>query len=374
MVNPYIAICPTCGCKTNLIIQKSDYLPEYSVRVHCGKCKSLIKGVFYSDETIGGRGLVLFNAETIIPNVDSDNKVDAEYIVEISGELPTKTVQKFEGQVGESSPFMRMASLADADALINYIEQLETFLPTYLEWRGKYLTAFELLQDGSLGYIPYVLNPDLKNRMCTTIEMLEMIHNIALRYTGFLFYGIQKIYLDVIHDELDRIKPEKMQAFLKYLNGSYNLTAVYTKVISVFVEFMQLYPVLLPAEAMIQLSVEEYTEETGISTCTFSELKGFYQDAYETILAYMDIPVCLDNIAVRGKWNAFVPNLINKNTGSRVESEENYNKLDKGKKLQFIDDHECFQGFIRIPANSNIRNGIGHNNIRFDGETLMLMM
>lgn len=49
------------------------------------------------------------------------------------------------------------------------------------------MTAFELLQDGSLGYILYVLNPDLKNRMCTTVEMLEMIHNIALRYTGFLF-------------------------------------------------------------------------------------------------------------------------------------------------------------------------------------------
>lgn len=45
----------------------------------------------------------------------------------------------------------------------------------------------------------------------------------------------------------------------------------------------------------------------------------------------MDIPVCLDNIAVRGKGNVFVSNLINKNTGSRVESEEDYNKLDKGK-------------------------------------------
>ncbi len=92
------------------------------------------------------------------------------------------------------------------------------------------------------------------------------------------------------------------------------------------------------------------------------------------ILAYMDIPVCLDNIAVRGKWNAFVPNLINKKTGFRVESEENYNKLDKGKKLQFIDDHGCFQGFIQILANSNIRNGIGHKNIRFDGETQQLFI
>ena len=46
-------------------------------------------------------------------------------------------------------------------------------------------------------------------------------------------------------------------------------------------------------------------ENLGISTCSFSDIKTFYQDAYETLLSLWYIPVCMDNILLRGNYTSF---------------------------------------------------------------------
>lgn len=61
---------------------------------------------------------------------------------------------------------------------------------------------------------------------------------------------------------------------------------------------MEVYPNILPAETYLRYK-EKAKPDVGIATCSFSDIKTFYQDAYEAILSLIFIPVCLDNILIR---------------------------------------------------------------------------
>ena len=67
---------------------------------------------------------------------------------------------------------------------------------------------------------------------------------------------------------------------------------------------MNVYPNLLPAETYMRFTDKEHSNN-GIATCSFGDIKEYYQDAYEAILSLMYIPVCFDNIARRGSFKTF---------------------------------------------------------------------
>ena len=66
----------------------------------------------------------------------------------------------------------------------------------------------------------------------------------------------------------------------------------YRKTIEVFSEFMNIYPNLLPAETYEHILLKE-AASTCIATCSFIDLKTYYQDAYEALLSLLYIPVGL---------------------------------------------------------------------------------
>lgn len=92
MVIPKVAICPICGKKTYLRIEDGGYLNEYPIRVHCANCRALIKGVYIMGSSFDENGLHMYNAKTEECDVDTvSNKIlNADYVVDISGELPCK--------------------------------------------------------------------------------------------------------------------------------------------------------------------------------------------------------------------------------------------------------------------------------------------
>lgn len=57
------------------------------------------------------------------------------------------------------------------------------------------------------------------------------------------------------------------------------------------------------------------------------------------------------------------------------EIADDYNRylvLDNGMKLSKIKNSEPLQRMVGVPANRFLRNGIGHNNIKYDGITQMI--
>ena len=132
---------------------------------------------------------------------------------------------------------------------------------------------------------------------------------------------------------------------------------------------MTIYANLLPAETYMNFKTLDGAN-TCIATCSFTDIKTFYQDAYESLLSLMYIPVCLDNIIVRGDYQVFdatYDDVFCPKNRSRDFSW--YKKLDNGTRINKLNSSEKYQGLVEFPANRLLRNGIGHNNIKYDSIT-----
>ena len=71
-------------------------------------------------------------------------------------------------------------------------------------------------------------------------------------------------------------------------------------------------------EAIILLIKDK--ELINVSTCTFDDIKSFYQDTYEALASLLFIPVCLDNIDINCRYflgGVFICYLANRIIDSR---------------------------------------------------------
>lgn len=380
MVYSKIAVCPTCGKKTLLRIQNGGYLNKYPIRVNCMNCKTLIKGVYGMNSM--PLGLKLYNAgiqEPVVEVKKDKNNVNsqvfvknADYIAEISGELPCRIIQNNSGQL-PLTPFI--SSCERLSSIPGRIDRLKDFVPNMEIWNKQKSIAFQLLSDGSIEYISKALKNKFGDYYYECDHYLKSLHclqEIVLEEARYLFVNttIEK-YISSTINSLSFIDKTKIIDFINEIGGAEELINLYRKSIEVFTDFMDVYEYLLPAETYMYYTVKD-KELINVSTCTFDDIKSFYQDAYEALASLLFIPVCLDNIYVRGSYNLFNEkyNRIKYNGVKNFEGERDiewYKLLDNGIKVNRINTKEKFEKLINLPANNKLRNGIGHNNFSYDG-------
>lgn len=377
MVVPKIAVCPICGKRTYLRIEDGGYLKEYPIRFNCINCRALIKGT-YNMSMPGQRGLILYNADVEECDVDPQAGIikNADYVIEISGELPCSKVRKFDGKLIYSTPFMEAAQKTD---MLRRKERLSYFVKNIEEWKAWRSIAFQLLDEGSTEY----LSNALKNRMgdypyqCDNyLKSLHCLQEVVQEETKYLFYPeTEDEKLTDLIGTLAKIDRSELHCFVEKKGGVDTLISDYRKIIDVFSSFMDIYPNILPAETYMRFS--EKSTDLGIATCSFEDLKAYYQDSYEALVSLLYIPVCLDNIILRNKYDKFseqIAAFVNSlgYRGIKGTDYARYTGLDNGKKLEFVDSSEPIQKELEIPANKDLRNGIGHNNYKYDGITQII--
>ena len=99
-------------------------------------------------------------------------------------------------------------------------------------------------------------------------------------------------------------------------------------------------------------------EELGLSTCSFDDIKPFYQDIFEVLAEFCDIIVGLDNIENRNGYNVFHNKFTMKT----------FREQNKGNKIKYLDKNNFFANIFNMKSNSNeLRNAIGHNDYTYDG-------
>ena len=153
VVVPKIAVCPICGKRTYLRIEDGGYLTEYPIRIHCANCRALIKGTYIMHSSAHGtKGLHLLNAKSEECDVNPTDKTirNADFVIDISGELPCKMVRPFDGNLIASSPFLEAAGQVD---IPERIERLRSFTRNMNEWRGWRSIAFQLSEEGIIQFI-----------------------------------------------------------------------------------------------------------------------------------------------------------------------------------------------------------------------------
>jgi hypothetical protein len=244
-----------------------------------------------------------------------------------------------------------------------------------LEWKKTKSTAFQLLDEGSLEYIPIAIDNNIGNHSYQCNHYLKTLHclqEIALEETKYLFpaHGQDDRDLKLI-DFLSVVDKNLLHEFCEDTGGTTELLFLYRKAISVFSSFMDIYAYVLPAETYLYLKNKENTA-TAISTCSFSDIKTFYQDAYETLGNLLFVPVCLDNIVLRKNHNSFEKAYRNVKCYTGARDLSWYRSLNNGTRINLYNDNEVFQQLIGFPANRLLRNGICHNNVKYDGVTQMI--
>lgn len=379
MVINKIVICPICGRRTHLRIQDSAYLNEYPIRVNCVNCRALLKGRYSMNVAEPMGRLTMTNA--VIEEVDVDTSAvkgnqsstkdvvirNAEYIAEISGELPCKQVCHHNGSL-PVSPFLSVVDNIDSPK--KRIERLKYFNSNMVEWGKTRSIAFQLLDEGSLDYIANAVHNKMGRYAYKCDHYLKSLHclqEMVLEDTKNLFVNPdQDECIFQIIQQLSQYDQDELHNICVTLGGKEELVRSYRKATGVFYAFMDVYPNVLPAETFMHFK-NKSNANSCISTCSFSDIKTFYQDAYESLLSLIHIPVCLDNNVLRGGIDYFHSDYSDANHGKGVKSLNQYRKLDNGYKLKKLNTSEPYQKTVDIPANKDLRNGIGHNNISYDG-------
>lgn len=370
-----VIVCPICGKKTFLRIQDGGYLKEYPIRVNCYNCRALLKGTYIMNPQSPYRGLFMLNANVEECDMDADTLTckNADYVAEVSGELPCDFVKEYKGGL-PVSPFLKTTDYLDS--VENHIDRLTYFNKNMEEWKRKKSTAFQLLGDGSIEYISTALNNKMGEYSYVCDHYLKSIHclqEVVLEETKDLFLTPkQDEYVRKIIQEMSAVDSEMLHQFAECLGGVQRLFLSYRKTIEVFSEFMTIYANLLPAETYMNFKTIDGANKC-IATCSFTDIKTFYQDAYESLLSLMYIPVCLDNIIVRGDYQLFdvtyndvsCPNNRRRDLGW-------YKRIDNGTRINKLNVAEKYQNLIDFPANRLLRNGIGHNNIKYDSITQII--
>jgi len=382
MVVNRIIICPICGKKTFLRIQCGGYINSYPIRMNCINCRALLKGQFVMNGSTSRNGLTMINAKISDCEIDNNNideadlksivVTNADYVAEVSGELPSKHVSVYKSGI-PLSPFMRIVDRIGS--VKERIARLENFEHDLLEWKRTKSTAFQLLSEGSLEYIPIAIDNKIGNYSYQCDHYLKTLHclqEIVLEETKYLFpmHGQDDHILKLI-DFLSVVDKNLLHEFCADTGGTTELLFLYRKAISVFSSFMDIYENVLPAETYLYLKNKENIG-TAISTCSFSDLKSFYQDAYEALGNLLFIPVCLDNIVLRKNHNSFEKAYKSVKCYSCARDLSWFRTLNNGTRINLYNKNEVFQQLIDLPANRLLRNGIGHNNIKYDGVTQMI--
>lgn len=373
MVIPKIAICPICGAKIYLRIQDGAYIKKYPIRVHCGNCRALIKGEYTMFYTAGIDGLKLFNADIEECDVEKETETirNADYVMEISGELPSRRITVFDGKMIKDSPFLYASRQMD---IMKWQENLTLLARSFSAWEKRQSIAFNLLQEGSFEYIPkainhkigrydYVCDNDLKTLHC----LQEIVHNET---TNLFLDNTSENDIGNLIEVLSKIERNSLKELVLQIGNVNFLMDIYGKIINIFSDFMDIYPNVLPAITYSKYR-DKSDENLGISTCSFSDIKTFYQDAYETLLSLWYIPVCMDNILLRGNYTSFnseFEEIFEKRQYANFENSfVKYLHINNGKRLEKNQNNEPIQRILSIPANKDLRNGIGHNNVKYDG-------
>lgn len=379
MVVNKVAICPICGKKIYLRIEDGSYLDEYPIRVNCMNCKTLIKGIYIMTPSSPYRGLHLLNAEIEECDVDVDTRKirNADYVAEICGELPCKTVREFDGNLIYSTPFMdSVIELETSESVLERKKRLSYFAKNMADWKKTKSIAFQLLDEGSIEYIATALHNKMGEYAYECDNYLKSLHclqEVVLEETKYLFLNPeQDEYISSLTRKLSEIDKEQMHLFASQIGGVQSLILAYRKAIEVFSDFMTIYPNILPAETYVRFN-HKNMDGVGITTCSFSDIKTFYQDAYESILSLLYIPVCFDNMVMREDFESFERSYKDvfcpKN---KIRNLRWYRGLDNGTRINKLNESESYQKILELPANRLLRNGIGHNNIKYDGITQLI--
>ena len=359
--------CPVCQ-KVTRLRSPAGYVYRTPVRIHCGNCGTLMTGYFISDNKKIRAFYEPENASEV--RRDADN-LEADYYGEVSAEVLTHKVCDFtemeSAQFPCQSPAMislRKIDIDDNEAFINYICYLEDTCSNWSVIKPEYdlfiNRKYDFIKDrckNEAAKKGYVLTSEFQIQRFFAWKFFYEVAGLwkpgeissALRSVNYEFQHLNKLEIQRI---LEVVPPEKLQDMQNKLFG-------------ILFNYIRISLYLAPAlSTFYYKDVDDIDyEKYGLSTCSFEDIKGFYQDTFEDLCRYCYIIKMLDNIKYRGKYDV---------TNGCMDLTE-FQNSSNGAKIKNLPSDEFFSKTFGVNPDMNVlRNGIGHNNYTYDGIGQML--
>jgi len=359
----YFLKCPVCGSITRMRTP-AGYIYKTPVRIHCGNCDTLMTGEFISDDKKPMAKYVPFNCE----------EIDAEaydYFGEASGELLCHKIIQIHAEGkdiykpprGWMSPvfaFLDSTTEEDRARFVDY----SCYTYTLSEKWDKERIKYDLYLKGKNQLLIENYSEDAKKYGCQLYndqDVRTYIYRALFHDLGGFFKKKELLQLfRSINHHISHIKTESIDEYLAILRSTNRLETVQGKIFNVVCDFRDVANNLVPALGMLYRKNEDEIDKSlmGISTCSFEDIKYFYQNTFEVLVDCCDLIVGLDNIENRGDCNRF-------NNGLDLKK---FREQAKGNRIKELKETEFFAKTFALPvASSSLRNAIGHSDYRYVG-------
>lgn len=359
----YFLKCPVCGTITRMRTP-AGYIYKTPVRVHCGECNTLLSGEFISDNDNGKAYYVPINCEEVMPQA-------FDYYGEASGELLSQKLIKIHAEgtdvymppLEKPSPvfgFMLSVDKEDGERFIDFACYTSALTEHWDEFRIKY----DLYINGKNNLLGKRYSDDATKCGCdltSDLGVLEYVYRSFFYVLGGIFKKKELIHLlRTINHHMSHMATSPLRQFIQTLDESKRLKLIQEKLFGILNDYQKIAQYLHPAlGAMYNREPEKIDKSVlGISTCSFEDIKHFYQNTFEVLVECSDIIVGLDNIENRGNCDTF-----NDSWNLKIFREQK-----KGNRINKLHSSEFFVHTFALPvASSSLRNAIGHSDYKYIG-------
>lgn len=359
MVGNEFIKCNMCDTTINLRMQLGYF--DIPFHLSCPKCKTSIDGKILLENV--DHYEVSINNAYLVKDYDS-----SFYSVELSAEFPTRKIKKknMEIEPYEDSPFMRALQWYPDSVKRHEIMGNTMYFANYYKSKWYELKSFfELFWNGQNHILYKKINKELPKyphlgvaKVANNLDACVCLHQLLITTTGISSILEKKSltrYIEIGNKILnDRDNALAYEEFAEKIEKDF--TSVEKKAFSLIESFAKIYEQLIPVVILKKAQTFDRVDKDkyGIMTANFEELTSFYAKSFEWILENLDFVIGLNNIAVRGNYNAFQ---------KEEKTYEGYLKTNKVNKLGWMNKEEPFSIPIQS-LDSKKRNAIQH----FDSE------
>lgn len=358
----YLMKCPMCG-KITRMRTPAGYVENAPVHIHCSNCKTLMTGLFVSDNKNSRAYFAPTNCKT-----SQKDFFEFNYYGESSGELITHKICTRDDNMSTIMPTISPAMLAITSIDDNVFEIYIDYVCHISELKEKWdfrSMLYELFLNGEYDLIREKYSDDAAKwriDLSDDYGIQSFVHMEYLYDFGRIF-GVKDFEDTIINlnYEISHLDQHKLDDYLTLLAQENRLNLIQKKMFSIMKDYINIAHYVMPA-----LSTKFYRdthaidkEHYGLSTCTFNDIKNFYQDTFEALASQCDIIKCLDNIKNRSGYNDF---------GTKMDLYKFNNNTKNGNRVKELNREETFSEFFALDSSSNeLRNAIGHNDFTYDG-------
>ncbi len=354
--------CDVCNAVTLTRLQ-AGWLDWHPIIVPCGKCGILISGkATFAPPHI----------ELDLHNASQVQEVQAEFYLEISGELPAKLLHRMSDEVYVWSPppfFQALDGMGGHENFESFKSRTMGFLRLVEKDWPRVRRIHELWNTGKRAYLPkevHELLPRKQWPMTNEAEMVRGVHMVMLRFFDPILP--ESYYQPFAKELMSKIlqvgggNPSGFLDLLDYFSPDDLLGHYERSCFARLQAFVKLFRPLIPAFAA-SFYTKPIPHDVGITTVDFDTLKHFYADSYETLSEILPLAIAYNNLSERGDFQAM------KAVRKDVTTLNQLLEKSKGERLRFVDGTEPFDGPFTSALKNKLRNAIAHNSYSYERGT-----